>query len=246
MSSYLVWEVFEMFTQFVWMVYDFTYDVSHCIKGTLEHSTGSPLKTGCHVLQLAGYRVLYSYAGLKSNSTLPPHTLRKIHLFVSIRRMLIRNKTRLSYLWHASCILPEQRNRKKAQNSASSLIYCFIFISSTEKCKAGYFSPTGLAKCFPCASGTYASGLMNTKCTTCPQGTTTILPAAGGREECGSKWVLSMLLLLWNNPIIWGRKPDRSVLVLFEISLNSRFIWLKRLTESMDKKYFPWNMSLRV
>lgn len=57
----------------------------------------------------------------------------------------------------------------------------------TEKCKPGYFSPSGLAKCFPCPSGTYASGFMNTICTSCPAGTTTILPAAGGREECGSK-----------------------------------------------------------
>jgi len=57
----------------------------------------------------------------------------------------------------------------------------------TEKCRPGYFSPTGLAKCFPCPSGTYAAGLMNANCTSCPAGTTTILPAAGGREECGSK-----------------------------------------------------------
>lgn len=36
----------------------FSKERTHCIKGTLEHSTGSPLKTGCHVLQLAGYGVL--------------------------------------------------------------------------------------------------------------------------------------------------------------------------------------------
>ena len=29
---------------------------------------------------------------------------------------------------------------------------------------------------------------MNTNCTSCPAGTTTILPAAGGRDECGSKY----------------------------------------------------------
>lgn len=178
----------------------FPKERTHCIKWTLEHSRGSPLKTSCHVLQLAGYRVLdVVYAATRGWKAILHyhHTrfVRYICLFQS-GGVLIRNKTRLSYVGHASCILLQQKNRKRAQNSASSLIYCFIFISPTEKCKAGYFSPTGLAKCFPCASGTYASGLMNTKCTTCPQGTTTILPAAGGREECGSKWVFVNVIVV--------------------------------------------------
>lgn len=69
----------------------------------------------------------------------------------------------------------------------SMLKYPIIFFC-IDKCKPGFFSSNGLAKCFPCPSGTYASGLMNTNCTSCPAGTTTILPAAGGREECGSKY----------------------------------------------------------
>lgn len=60
--------------------------------------------------------------------------------------------------------------------------FCFAV-----KCRPGYYSQSGLAKCFSCPHGTYSSGDMNTACTACPTGTTTILPAAAGRQECGSK-----------------------------------------------------------
>ncbi|KAL9972183.1 hypothetical protein ACROYT_G018440 [Oculina patagonica] len=59
------------------------------------------------------------------------------------------------------------------------------FTACTDECGPGFFSSTGIAKCFTCPTGTYSSEQRNKACTDCPAGTTTVISAAKGIEDCG-------------------------------------------------------------
>ena len=56
-----------------------------------------------------------------------------------------------------------------------------------EECGPGYFSSTGIAKCFTCPLGTYSAQKRNKACVSCPEGTVTVIEAAKGIHDCGSK-----------------------------------------------------------
>ena len=57
---------------------------------------------------------------------------------------------------------------------------------SPDNCGPGYYSTTGVAKCFTCPIGTYSSEERNKACISCPSGTGTVISAAKGIEDCGS------------------------------------------------------------
>ncbi|XP_078371653.1 sushi, von Willebrand factor type A, EGF and pentraxin domain-containing protein 1-like [Oculina patagonica] len=59
------------------------------------------------------------------------------------------------------------------------------FTACTDECGPGFFSKTGIAKCFECPTGTYSDQKRNKACTDCPQGTTTVISAAKGIQDCG-------------------------------------------------------------
>lgn len=69
----------------------------------------------------------------------------------------------------------------------ADLLYLHLFVTIPDECGPGYFSSTGIAKCFVCPIGTYSSNKRNKACTSCPVGTTTVVSAAKGIEDCGSE-----------------------------------------------------------
>ena len=67
---------------------------------------------------------------------------------------------------------------------------CLIFKSFwliIDNCGPGFYSSTGVAKCFRCPFGTYSSDERNKACISCPNGTSTVIDASKGIEDCGSK-----------------------------------------------------------
>lgn len=74
-----------------------------------------------------------------------------------------------------------------ATTMANRGTYKFIHFTIPDECGPGLYSPTGIAKCFTCPSGTYSAQKRNKACSNCPAGTLTVISAAKGIEDCGSE-----------------------------------------------------------
>ncbi|EDO34151.1 predicted protein, partial [Nematostella vectensis] len=61
------------------------------------------------------------------------------------------------------------------------------FTNCQAECGPGYFSATGIARCYPCKAGEYSSGERNKKCEQCPKGTTSVSARSTRLEDCGMK-----------------------------------------------------------
>ena len=80
-----------------------------------------------------------------------------------------------------------------AKSSATLLTFplhkLHTYLTTLDECGPGSYSSTGIAKCFTCPSGTYSSEQRNKECISCPEGTVTVISAATGIEDCGSKYI---------------------------------------------------------
>ena len=69
-----------------------------------------------------------------------------------------------------------------------------LFWLILDNCGPGFYSSTGVEKCFRCPIGTYSSDERNKACISCPNGTSTVIDAAQGIEDCGSKCIKNLLI----------------------------------------------------